>query len=232
MSGARLAILYGYVPCQLGLCGPENAKKKKIITKYLKGKKNLENEIKKILKEFKGAYPYYQLIARSNKIGNPLDVKVVEAYWLGNSLLDTIKVSEFKKMIRSSFVPLGKISETKVKNLPNSALPYHNFHVLFLGSVTGRINLKGKISDVCRVSSGEVKKIKKDFLAVEYKPLKFGKKITLGNRKIKKIKWNKDILPEVKIGDWISMHWNTAIQVLKTEEIENLNKYTIKILKH
>lgn len=230
MSGARLAILYGYVPCQLGLCGPEDAEKRKIITRYLKGEKNLEKKIKKILKEFKGAYPYYQLIAHSNKIKNPLDVKAVEAYWLGNSLLDNVKIADFKKMIEDNFVPLGKISATEAKNLPASALPHHNFHVLFLGSVTGKASLKGKPLDVCRISWGRVRKISKNVLTVEYQPIKIGKKFTLGKGVAKKIKWNKNILPKVKIGDWISMHWNTAIQIIRSKEIRNLKRYTNQIL--
>ncbi len=231
MSGARLAILYGYVPCQLGLCGPEDAKKKKIITRYLKGEKNLGKKIKEILKEFEGAYPYYQLIARSNKIENPLDIKAVEAYWLGNFLLDNVKISDFKKMVKDNFVPLGKISEAKTKNFPANALPYHNFHVLFLGSVTGRADLKGKLLDICRVSWGRVKKINKKLLTVEYQPIKIRKKFALEKNVAKKIRWDKNILPEVKIGDWVSIHWNTAIQVLGSRNIANLNKYTNIILK-
>lgn len=231
MSGARLAILYGYVPCQLGLCGPEDEKKRKIISRYLQGEDKFEKEIEKILKEFQGAYPYYQLIAHSNKIKNPLDRKVVEAYWIGNEFLEKVKVADFKKMIVDSFVPLGMISRRKAENLSKNALPYHSFHVLFLGSVTGRAKLEGKMLDVCRVGWGKVIKITKEFLNIEYRPINIGKKFSLAMNARKKIKWNKSILPKVKIGDWVSVHWNTAIQVLDPEEIKNIEKYTNKILK-
>ncbi len=231
MSGARLAILYGYVPCQLGLCGPEDGKKRKIISRYLQGEGRLEKKIEKILQEFKGAYPYYQLIARSNKIKNPLDKKVVEAYWIGNNFLDKVRVADFKRMIRDSFVPLGKISKKKADDLSKNSLPCHNFHVLFLGSVTGRVKLEGKLLDVCRVSWGKVKNISREILTVEYRPVEIKKRPKLAKSVIKKIKWNKNILPKVNVGDWVSIHWNTAIQVLKPKEIENLDKYTNKILK-
>ena len=231
MSGARLAILYGYVPCQLGLCGPEDSKKRKVISRYLKGEKKLESEIRKILKEFKGAYPYYQLIARSNKIKNPLYVKVVEAYWIGNELLDKVKTADFKKMILNSFVPLGKISRKKADDLSKNSLAYHNFHVLFLGSVTGRAKLEGKLLDVCRVSWGRVKNISRETLTVEYKPIVIRRKPTLAGSVSKKIKWNKNILPKVKTGDWVSIHWNTAIQILGAKEITDIEKYTNRILR-
>jgi hypothetical protein len=232
MSGARLAILYGYVPCQLGLCGPEETKKRKIISLYLKGENKFESEIKKILKEFKGAYPYYQLIAASNKIKNPLDYKVVEAYWVGNSLLEKVKVSDFKKMILRDFVKLGKVSEKKANNLLKKALAYHSFHVLYLGSVTGRTNLTGKALDLCRPSWGKVIKINSDkkSLLVQYKPLKIGKKIILGKPSPKEIKWNKNILSSIKTGEWVSIHWNTAIEKLTSGRVKNIEKYTKKTL--
>jgi len=170
-----LAILYGFVPNQLGLCGPEDRKKKKIISRYLGGEKKLESEIKKILKDFRGAYPYYQLIARSNKINNPLDEKAVEAYWTGNNFLKKVPVSDFKEMMKSEFQPIGKMPEEKIKNLPRLALAFHNFHVLFIGSVTGRFKETKKGLDLCRISWGEVIKIKKDKIAVWCQPLKFGK---------------------------------------------------------
>ena len=133
-SGAKLALRYGYVPCRLGFCGPEDKEEKKIIMNYLYGKDKLEFAARKILKKFKGAYPYYQLIAKSNKISNPLDYEVVEAYWIGNVLLDKIGTSELKKMMTEKFLPMGKISLAKIENLPPQSIAYHNFHALFVGS--------------------------------------------------------------------------------------------------
>ena len=37
--------------------------------------------------QFEGAWPYLQLIAASNGIAEPLDPRVVEAYWTGNRLV-------------------------------------------------------------------------------------------------------------------------------------------------
>ncbi len=38
--------------------------------------------------------PYLQLIARSNDIADPFDARVVEAYWIGNELLDGVEVRQ------------------------------------------------------------------------------------------------------------------------------------------
>ena len=226
-----MAILYGFVPNQLGLCGPEDRKKKKIISRYLGGEKKLEGEIKKILKDFKGAYPYYRLIAHSNKINNPLDEKVVEAYWTGNELLNKVKVCDFRKMMKSEFLPMGKMPRGKIENLPETAFPFHNFHVLFIGSATGRFKETKKGLDLCRISWGEVIKIEKDKITVRRQPLKFGKKLTLGKLADRVISWDKKIVLSAKRGDWLSIHWNNAAEKLNKEKLENIRKYTAKVIK-
>lgn len=224
MSGPRLSVSYGYIPCMLGLCGPEDKKRKKAIIDYLKGKLG-EKEIRKIILEFKAAYPCYKLIAKCNKIVDPLDQKVIEAYWCGNPLLRKVKVSDYAKMMTKEFLPLGKMPKEKIEKLPKKAIPYHTFHVLFIGSVTGRFQESEKGLDLCRVSWGKVEKIEKDKLTVLRQPLEFGKKIKLGKSELKKLKWVKSILPKVQVGDWVSIHWGTAVEKLDKTKLENIRKY-------
>lgn len=229
-SGARLAISYGYIPCMLGLCGPREEKKRRIIKNYLKQPKKLEMEVKKILSDFKGAYPYYKLIAKANKISDPLSYKVVEAYWLGNSLLEKVKIADFKKMMREEFLPLGKMPVSRIKNLSKKAIPLHSLHVLAIGSVTGRFKETQMGLDLCRVSWGQVKELKKNEIIVDRQPLKFGKKISLNKPVAKSLKWNKYILPKIRIGDWVSIHWGTAIEKLNPVKLKNIKKYNQKVL--
>jgi len=152
--------------------------------------------IREFLKGFEGAYPYYELIAKANNIKDPFDENVVKAYWVGNKLLEKVK-----------------------KNA------HHSFHVLIIGSVTGRIELKGELLDICRVSWGKVIKKEKKII-VEYQPFVKRKKLELGEFIKKEIDWNKDILPNIKIGDRISFHWNQAVEILNKEDVKNLEKYT------
>lgn len=194
MSGIRLAILYGIKPYQLGFCGPEN--KKDILSGYLRGKKINRKQLRDLLKEFEGAYPYYELIAKANNIKNPFDENIVRAYWVGNKLLEKIK-----------------------KNA------HHSFHVLIVGSTTGRIELKGKLLDLCRIGWGKVIKIGKK-ITVNHQPLIGKNKLKLGKPIRKEVDWDKNLIPTVKTGDWISFHWNQAVEILTKEDIKNLEKYT------
>jgi hypothetical protein len=200
MSGLKLAALYGIYPYQLGFCGPR--KKSGLLLDYLRGKKVSQSKIRETLKQFKGAYPYYELIAKNNNIKDVFDQKVVKAYWIGNSLL---------------------------KKAPNS---HHSFHVFVKGSVTGRIELKGKLLDICRISWGEVIEKKSNKVIIKYQPIKKIKnKYILADFIEKKILWDKEIVPDIKIGDMVSSHWNHLIQVLSKQDIANLKKYTNLILR-
>lgn len=187
------------------------------------------------MEKFQGAYSYYELIAKSNKIKDPLDEKVIKAYWIGNDLLEKVKTEDLRKMIARDFSKPGLLSKKaalkKAKEIPEGSKPHHSFHALVIGSVTGRIKLRGKLIDLCRISWGKVMKTKKEKIIVRYQPLVAGKEIKLGKPVKKEIFWDKNLIPNIKIGDWVSFHWNHLAQRLSKKEVKNLNKYTNLTLK-
>ena len=219
MSGLKLAALYGFYPHQLGFCGPQKKSEKKVLLEYLSGKRISEQKIKKILGAFRGAFSYYKLIAKSNRIEDPFDGMVVKAYWIGNQLLEKVPIDSLKEMIIKEFAKRKKIHPV--------SKAHHSFHVLVIGSVTGRIVLEGKLLDVCRISWGKVKERDKNGIIIEYQPLqKKNKRYFLGEPIDKFVFWDKNFIPKIKIGDWISIHWNHAIQILNKKDLTNLKKYT------
>jgi hydrogenase maturation factor len=232
MSGPKIAALYGLIPNKLGLCGPQQD----LLKKFIAGKISIP-EIIPILKKFEAAYAYYQLIAQKNKITSPFNKKVVEAYWLGNKLLDKFTASDLRKLINERFCRPGllfkKEAARRASLVPENSKPHHSFHVLVLGSITDSVDFTGKtkLKDICRIAWGRVvkkSKIKnqKSKITVSYNPLIGKNKIKFGPPIRKDINWDKEILPKVKIGDWVSFHWNFAIQKLNEENIINLYKYT------
>lgn len=230
MSGLKIAALYGISPHKLGFCGPREKSTTKTLLDYLSGQKISQKKIRRILRSFKGAYPYYKLIAKANRVPDPFDERVVKAYWVGNKLLERVKIDDLRLMIKEEFSKPGflrkEIAFKKSKEIPANSKPHHNFHVLILGSVTGRIILKGKLLDLCRISWGKVKKIKGKKIIVEYQPLTGRKKLDLGKPIEKEFFWDKKLVTNLKIGDWVSLHWNNAVQKLQNKDIENLKKYT------
>jgi hydrogenase maturation factor len=113
---------------------------------------------------------------------------------------------------------------------PDGAVPHHSFHVLILGPVTGRIKLEGTLLDLCRIGWGRVKKVTSNKLQVTSKSLILGEKMRLGGEIDREINWNKNIVQNVKEGDWISFHWGQACEILTTQEIKNLEHYTQKTI--
>jgi len=232
MTGLKIAALYGFRPHTLGLCGPKEALQQQLLKKFLQGKIS-HYKILPVMQQFKGAYPYYELIARKNKIKNgPFNKRVVEAYWLGNELLDKVSADDLREMVIDKFsgpgLLLKKEALKKAARIPIDSKPQHSFHVLVIGSVTGSVDFTGKtkLKDICRVGWGRIMSMKKDKLIVIYDPLIGSKILKFGAPVRKEIVWDKEILPSVKIGDWVSFHWNYALQILNEENIVNLHKYT------
>jgi len=245
MSGPKIAALYGLIPNRLGFCGP----RQEILKKFLAGKLGIVDVIP-VLEKFEAAYSYYELIAQKNKVRTgPLNKRVVEAYWIGNELLEKVTADDLRQLIIKKFTKPGLLSkeeaEIKAKSIPENSKPHHSFHVLILGSITGRIDFTGdsKLKDTCRIEWGRVIKIpntKKPYssrwldepirqkakIIVQCNPLVGEKVIKLGKAVKKEVIWEKEILPLLNIGDWVSLHWNHAIQILKEEDIINLHKYT------
>lgn len=231
-DGLKLALLFGKTPCNLGLCGPAEKSKRNLIEDYIKDSQNKKNrrQAKEIIKEFKGAYPYYQLIAKCNKIYNPLDFRVIEAYWIGNKLLNNVSLQQFKTMCKNNFAPFGKITDKMIDALSKDAIPYHNFHVLNLGSVSGKLSITKKAINLCTVSCGKIIKLNKNSVTVEKKPINTKNGFSLGKQIHETIKWDKQLLPKIIKGDIVTIHWKTAIIKLTNKQFTNFDKYFHKTL--
>jgi len=232
MEGLKLASIYGLKPHELGFCGPQVAAKQKILRGFVLGKIS-EKEAQAVLEKFEGAYQYYKLIAESNGIEDPFDEKVIRAYWVGNKLLDKVKVEDLRQMVIEKFSYAGllpkEVAEEKAKAISEKAIPHHSLHVYVIGSVTGKVDLNDLVmKDLCRVSWGKVLEINEDKIIVEYRSIVGDKKIGWSELKRKVVDWDKNILPAVNIGDRISFHWKLAIQILSKEDIINLEKYTFQ----
>ena len=91
LKGLALCSRYSYPPNSLSLCGPD---KKKDLNWYSIYQQTDKGTLE-ILSQFSTLYPYLTLIAQENKIKDPFNQKVVEAYWIGNNLLHKIPVKSF-----------------------------------------------------------------------------------------------------------------------------------------
>ncbi|MEO7119422.1 MAG: DUF6390 family protein, partial [Candidatus Limnocylindrales bacterium] len=90
-SGAILFARYAYPPNELGYCGTTDHQG---LLQY--GSQGaVDPGLVQLAQGFSGAWPYLEFIAAATGLRAPLDRRVVEAYWLGGELLDTIDMARF-----------------------------------------------------------------------------------------------------------------------------------------
>jgi len=233
-AGIRIHARHAYVPNKLGYCGPDDRGK---ILQFLRGSA-ADEKLLSTLENFEAAYPFVKLIAKSAGM-KPFDYRVAEAYWIGNKLLEEVSPDQFYKFTLND---LGKKNRAEIRNLffnlQNRALPHHTFYVLnsMMNVLSNHHHTTGpgqeKIAeaiDNCRISWGTVVKVEKNRLLVRYRALgvKDGK-IVFKPYALKKIDYDSELSPFDKItpGAVVSMHWNTACDILNEIQLRNIKAYT------
>ena len=151
---------YAYGPNRLGYCGPDAADE--LLGEAAEG--GDLRRIRELATGFEGAYPYLKLIAQSNGLVDPLDERVVEAYWLGGELLGRVPVRAFGASVEMRFRPRLRRSDWRwlATKAPVGAHPVHAFHVLDVFPVAGFLRGEGSgdilhTIDSCRIRWGTVR---------------------------------------------------------------------------
>ena len=233
VSGPVLFARYAYGPNRLGLCGPDDS-----LALFGEATQDGdERELRSLALGFEGAYPYLELIARANAIPDPLDRRVVDAYWLGSPLLDAVTPNLLGDSLRLRFRP--KLGQPTWKWLESSApagsKPCHAFHVLDVFPKVGLMrseqvdNVLGTM-DSCRVRWGRVIQLAGDTLMVNAVPLVLvGGRLELGEPRRERISGWRDgrgFIGNVAPGDIVSIHWDWACDVLNKDASERLIDWT------
>ncbi|HME18977.1 MAG TPA: DUF6390 family protein [Nitrososphaerales archaeon] len=234
-SGILLHAKHAYMPNSLGYCGPDD---RGLILQHIEESKGGE-DLASTLKGFEAAYPFLRLIARS--AGKEVfDYAVPEAYWIGNSLLEKVETPEF---YRFSHHELAGKDPREVKKLFKAsggrAKPHHTFYVMSTYATSsvadgpnlsedGQRKVQGLI-DNCRISWGEVQEVGRKKLAVRYRPVSVGdSRLALSGPVVRKVSYNPEVrsFSKVKPGDWVTMHWDYACEVVNPRQLRNIAKYT------
>jgi hypothetical protein len=232
-SGPLLFARYAYGPNRLGLCGPDDS------AALLGGSAEDGDErlVRQLAQGFEGAYPYLQLIARANGIADPLDRAVVEAYWLGSPLLESVSPTLMADSMRARFRPrLGQPTWKWLEAaVPAGARPVHAFHVLDVFPKVGlmrseKVDQVLQVMDSCRIRWGRVQERDGDTLLVNAVPLAMvDGRLELAPPRTERITGWRDgqgFLGEVAVGDVVSIHWDWACDVLSGEQLARLVAWT------
>ena len=234
-SGPLRFARYAYPPNALGYCGPDAAAQ--LLEQATAGAD--DPDLRRLLRGFEGAWPYLELIAAANRLPDPLDARVVEAYWIGNALLDRVGPRLMGDSVESRFRGrLAVPSWTRLAGtVPAGAVPHHAFHVLGVYPWTGL--LRGgyggteplHVMDRCRVRWGQVLTTTATTARVRCRPLAWdGYRLALAlpaeETAVLRL-GDRGLAGSVRAGDWCSLHWDWVCERLDGRQVAELRRRTL-----
>lgn len=225
--GVSLCLKFAFPPNSLHYCGPE---KQADIRGYLETHTS-DKGLHGILSHFETLYPYLQLIAAANHIKDPFDRRVVEAYWLGNRLLERVLKRDFHEHLTDSLKirkKLPKKSHPIMEGMMSFGLPHHTFHVLIIYVRTGKNAISHTLHtmDSCRIGWGRVLSAdtKKGIYTISMSHITYNKKkLILASPTPTAVKSIDGIYV---IGDIVSVHWGYICGKLMKRQVRNLEHFT------
>ncbi len=231
-SGALLFARYAYPPNALGLCGADEPR---TLLEYGAAGAG-DGGLAALARTFEGAWPYLELIAAANRIADPLDLRVVEAYWVGNALLDRVEPDALVRHVDERFHGrLGRARERVVDVVAGGGVPHHCFHVFavypWLGLLrSGAVEEPLHVLDRCRTAVARVRTVGEDELEVELRPLAWaGGSLLLGELERRRVRAFP--LPrKPRPGDLVSLHWDVACDLLTPAAAHALHATTVRLL--
>ncbi len=232
-SGPVLFARYAYPPNVLGYCGPDRAGDLLHQVAHLAD----DPDLRRLAQGFEGAWPYLELIAHANGIADPLDAGVVEAYWVGNRLLDAVGTGALRHSMESRFRPRVSARQWGAmgESVPFDSVPSHAFHVFaiypWVGLLrTGWVEEPVRVLDRCRIRWGKVIWLGEGRAVVRFRRLVWDdRELVLGPNEDEEVVHavgGLSLAPHVAVGDWVSLHWEWICDRLTPTQLRALREGT------
>lgn len=225
--GALRFARYAYPPNALGYCGPDDAPD---LFAFATGEhRDRDHALAALAREFEGAWPYLELIARANG-RDPLDDAVVQAYWLGNPLLYRVDPRDLAHSLDARFgARAGRDATALVRDALVAPLPQHGLHVFAVYPWTGLLRSAARddalhVLDACRVRWGEVLDVDGDVAVVASEHLTIDEehgRCRLAPPSTETVlagRAGARLAARVAVGDTVALHWDWVCDVLTPAE--------------
>jgi hypothetical protein len=226
-TGAGLFVRYAYPPNRLGYCGPEDVDA--LIAYGVSGVS--DPGLRQLVAAFEGAYPYLELIAAAAGIRDPLDRRVVEAYWIGNRLLMGVDMARLGVSMTERFRHrAGRDWDRVAEAVWAGGLAHHSFHVFaiypWVGFMReGRVDEPLRVLDRCRIRWGKVQAVDGDAVTVVARHLVWvDSMIVLARPHIEVVSASPAV--SVAVDDWVSLHWEWVCDKLTARQLANLRAFS------
>jgi hypothetical protein len=232
-AGERLFARYAYAPNHLGYCGPADS----AALTELASTGQTDADVRSIASRFSGAWPYLCVLAELAGIADPLDERVVRAYWTGSSLLDEVDRPRFWRNLldRIAAAGAGRYWAHLKPALISEAMPTHGFHVLGVYPWTRLLTADDPgpalhVLDSCRIRWARVSSVEAEHATVSGRHLTWdGIALRLGQEVEESVRLTEDgraFVTDLSPGDWLSVHWDLACERLTVDELWQLRRWT------
>ena len=229
--GRRLFARYAHAPNALGYCGPVEAAALEAVACGA----GAGVDVPGLARHFSGAWPYQQVLADLVRIPDPLDERVVRAYWTGNEVTDAVDGAAFGVALLKRIRPQAAQYWTHLTDdLLVEAAPTHAFHVLgvypwsrLLG--TGQPEPL-RVLESCRIGWAKVLVVEPESLLVRQRHLTYEAGVlSLGEETEGRVGHRVpagSFVGAVEPGDRVAVHWGFACDRLTKEQAGSLERWT------
>jgi hypothetical protein len=233
VPGPVLFARYAFPPNSHGFCGPADSG-----SFFEHGVAGVDDGgLRAMAQQFAGAWPYLQLIAGATGLDDPLDRRVVEAYWVGSPRLDRVGTRAVGDSMEERFRYMtGARFGSLTEGVLAGGVPHHSFAVLCIYPYTGLLTDRRKaahaltVLDRCRIRWGRVLAVQGDQVVVESSPLTWdGDVLAIGPTSTETAVQSVDgigMVGGVAPGDWVSLHWEWVCDRLTGTQVSRLRRYT------
>ena len=230
-GGVEMFARYAYAPNRLGYCGPPE----------LAGLRNASvDEVRIAARSFSGAWPYLEVLSGMTGIADPLDLRLVESYWLGGGIAaDLYSGAVACQLLDVLGGRAGRYWSNLTEDLAGEVAANHCFHVFgvypwsrLLGNGLDEQPLR--VLDNCRITWGTVLSRSGDNVDIEASALLWdGHRLRLSAPSPRRLEAWEDgysAVPDVSAGDQVAVHWGRVCGRLTPAQQHALQDSTLRQL--
>lgn len=220
-DGAAMFARFAFPPNLLGYCGPDDSE---ALFAYGRGDVPADGGAERLARGFEGAWPYLELLAGLAGIDDPLDGRVVEAYWLGNRLLAGVDPDALGWHLLDRFGRRAgrRDAQSIVASVGDGTVPNHAFHVFGVYPWVGLLRAgRGgaeplRVVDRCRIRWGCVLETDGPTAVVRSTPIVWSGGLSFGPPTVERVSIG--LTDELHPGDDVALHWDWVCHHLEPRQ--------------
>lgn len=231
VAGALLFARFAYPPNERGSCGPPEHRE---LLEYTAAGV-VDGGLLQLERQFHGPPPYLSVLAAAAGLNDPFDERVVEAYWIGNELLDRVDMAAFGDALEERVKPrAGRGWNHLAEAIPAGAAAHHSFHVFGVYPWVSLLQTSPDepldILDGCRIRWARVVATQGEHVVVEVQPLQWdGRRLSLGEPVTETVRQSLDgmrLVNDLTPGEWVALHWDWVCDRLDARRLASLKRYS------